>query len=223
MTKQKPHLSFTILLLSFFITLYSFVFPIKAHALFGALETAELLSEGQYRVGLAPQLYLGNGGGVDGSAFLDIPVRTDMNSRFEIGTGVTDFWASASLKWVPYPDFEKQPAIGVRGQFIYLRERDINFYNTQIMPLISKKYNSQYGQIIPYAGLPFTLIYEKNTNNFVITKLCLGSEWTIKNDFQAGAELALDLYNGSTQYAYTASTLSVFFNFQFDETIGFKK
>ena len=194
-----------------------------AKASFGVLETAEILPKGYYRVGLAPQLYLGNGGGLDTSAFLDMNVTSDISSRFELGSGVTDFWASASAKWAPYPDYENQPAMGLRGQFTYLRDNNVSFYNTQITPIISKKYQTSRGLFIPYAGVPFTLIYEKNTNNFMISKLCLGSEWEVTNAFQTGAELSLDLYNGGSAYTFTATTLSVYLNFVFDETIGFKK
>ncbi|MGZ3691740.1 MAG: hypothetical protein ACXVAX_09560 [Pseudobdellovibrio sp.] len=196
---------------------------LTAHASFNVLETAEILPAGQNRIGFAPQLYLGNGGGLDTSAYLDIPVDRDMNARFELASGTTDFWASGALKWVPYPDYEKQPAIGVKAQFMVMRDNNSNFYNTQITPLVSKKYQSKIGQIIPYAGLPMTLVYNTSTNNFIMTKLCIGSEWTNRPDFQTGIELGIDLYNGSTSDTYTASTLSVYFNFQFDEKIGFKK
>ena len=223
MNKMNKHLSFSIR-----IFVVSALFGIgflssKSFAAFGLLETAEIIPQGVYRVGFAPELYMGNGGGIDTSAFLDLYTGPSLNSRFEIGSGVTDFWAAASAKWVPYPDYGNQPAIGLRGKFIYLREADINFYNTQIAPIFSKRYTTDRGVFIPYAGLPMTFIYEKSSNNFTISKLCFGTEWESSRAFQAGAELAIDLYNGSSAYAYTASTISVFFNFQFDEKIGFKK
>jgi hypothetical protein len=195
----------------------------KSNAAFGLLETAEIIPSGIYRVGVAPQLYLGNGGGLDTSAYLDMFVTDSVNSRFEIGSGVSDFWAAASAKWVPYPDYQNQPAMGVRGKLIYMRDADTNFYDTQISPVISKRYVTDKGTFIPYAGLPITYIFEKSTSNFTISKLCFGTEWVSNSAFQAGAELALDLYNGGSAYTYTASTLSLFFNFQFDERIGFKK
>jgi len=192
-------------------------------AAFGLLETAEIIPAGVYRVGAAPQLYLGNGGGVDDSAFLDFNVGESINSRLEIGSGVSDFWASAAAKFVPYPDYQNQPAMGIRGKVIYMRESDTNFYNTQIAPIFSKKYSSERGEFISYAGLLISFIFENSSNNFTISKLCLGSEWVLNPAAHAGVELAMDLYNGGSTYTYTASTLSLFFNFQFDERIGFKK
>lgn len=217
---NKLAIQLRILLQIFVITFFS---ATPVYAAFVLLETAEIIPAGVYRVGAAPQLYMGNGGGVDGSAFLDLNTGQSLNTRLEIGTGITDFWASASAKFVPYPDYQNQPAMGLRGKFIYMRESDTNFYNTQIAPIFSKKYSTSRGEFIPYAGLPVTFIYEKSSNNFTISKLCFGTEWVLSPAFNAGAELAIDLYNGGSTYTYTASTLSLFFNFQFDERIGFKK
>jgi hypothetical protein len=220
MNKIKTQLRTT---LKIFVLFSVLIISPKCFAVFGLLETAEIIPSGVYRVGVAPQLYTGNGGGLDTSAYLDMFVTDSVNSRFEIGSGVTDFWAAASAKWVPYPDYMNQPAIGLRGKFIYVREADTNFYNTQIAPIFSKRYTTDKGTFIPYAGLPITYIYEKSSNNFTISKLCFGTEWVQSSAFQAGAELALDLYNGGSTYTYTASMISVFLNFQFDERIGFKK
>ena len=210
------------LVLSFTLTLALTWSPL-ASAFMGVGETAEIIPQGQYRIGFAPQLYMGNGGGVDVGAYLDMNIDTSINSRFELGSGVTQFWASGSLKWVPFPDYERQPAIGGRAVLMYVRDNNQNFFNTQITPIVSKKYDTKIGRMIPYAGLPFTFIYENSVDNFVISKLCFGSEWEVKKDFQTGAELSIDLYNGSTTYGFTATSLTLFFNFQFDEKIGFKK
>lgn len=213
--------------LSKFFCLFAILFclGLPARAFLGVHETAEILPPGQYRVGLIPQFYIGQkskefysgtGGGSDHGAFLDMWVDRDINARLMIGTGSTDFWASGSVKWAPYPDFENQPAIGLRGRLIYVREASSNFYNTQITPIISKKYQLESALLIPYVGVPVTFIYEKSSHNYTALQLAAGSEWVIQKDFQAGAELGLDLAN-------TTTTLSIYLNFEFDETKGFKK
>ena len=200
----------TCLILAFFLT------PLKAQAFLGLNETAEIIPDDRYKVGVIPQLYMGKGGGTEVGVFFDMFVADDINSRFEIGSGVTDFWASGSAKWVPFPDYEKQPAIGFRGKFIYARELNANFYNSQLAVLVSKKFRNRVGEFIPYAGVPVTFIYEKNTNNFMASQLVLGSEWVLNKEFQMGAELDIDL-------AYTTTALSMYLSFQFDDNIGFKK
>jgi hypothetical protein len=200
---------FTIITLTLIYSLSSFGF-------LGLHETAELIPTGQNRIGIIPQLYVANGGGLDTAFFLDIFAGQDLNSRFEVGSGVNDFWAAGSIKWIPYPDYEKQPAMGLRGKFIFVREQNRSFYNTQLAPMLSKKVQTTQGLLIAYTGLPVTFIYEKNTNNFMVSQFCFGSEWVISKDFQMGAEFEMSLNNAT-------NTLSAYLNFQFDEKIGFKK
>jgi hypothetical protein len=209
--------------LQYFVFFSLIIVSQKSHAVFGLLETAEIIPSGVYRVGVAPQLYLGNGGGLDTSAFLDMYIQDSVNSRIEIGSGVTDFWASASAKWVPYPDYENQPAIGFRGKLIYIRDADTNLYSAQVSPIFSKRYSTEKGTFVPYAGLPLSYVYENSSHSLTVSKLCFGTEWVANSAFQAGTELELDLGNSGSSYTSTASTLSLFLNFQFDERIGFKK
>jgi hypothetical protein len=196
--------------------LFFFFFTSHSFAFLGVNETAELIPAGQYRVGYIPQNYLGNGGGLENGMFLDIPIDQDINSRVELGFGVTDFWASGSIKWIPIPDYQNQPAMGLRGKIILAREMTDSFFNTQITPMLSKKYKTDRGTFIPYTGLPITLIYENSTKNTNTTQFCFGSEWVVSPKFQMGAEIDLSI-SGDT------NMLSLYFNFQFDERIGFKK
>ncbi len=177
-------------------------------------ETGELVKDGEYRVGLAPQLRLANGGGTNFSAFFDMYIKEDVNSRFEVGGGTTDFWTSASAKWVPYPDYDKQPAVGVKGAFIYARDNTSNLYNFQVTPLISKIFNSRWGKLTPYLGVPFTLVY--SGSSVTATQLVIGSEWNAREDFQLGAELDLNL-------SRTTTALTFHINVPFDGETGFRK
>ena len=196
-----------------------------AHAYLGVNESAEIIPNGHYRVGVIPEFFLGSNpsdyytgkdGGSDYSAFLDMNVQRDINARFVLGTGTTDFWAGAFAKWVPYPDYENQPAIGVRGGFMFVREQSSNFYDLQVTPIISKKYETQAGALLPYVGVPLTLVYEKSSHNFTAVQMAVGSDWEFQKDSQLGAELDMDLKN-------TTTTISLHLNLEFDETKGFKK
>ena len=192
------------------------LFSLNSFAFLGVHETAELLPAGLNRVGIIPQLYVANGGGIEAAFFLDLSLAENLNSRIEVGSGVTDFWVAGSVKWIPYPDHDKQPALGLRGKLIYAREKNVNFYNTQLTPMLSKKVQTANGLFIPYAGLPITFIYQSSTQNFRAEQFCFGSEWVINQDFQVGAEFEMSLNNA-------INTISAYLNFQFDEKIGFKK
>ena len=177
-------------------------------------ETAELVKEGDYRIGFIPQLILSNGGGSNMGVFFDMPVESDINSRFIIGGGNTDFWASASVKWVPYPDYEKQPAIGLRGSLTYARDANANFYDIQATPIISKIVDSQWGKMNPYVGLPITIVH--STLSATLMQFVVGTEWVEKKDYQIGAEFDFNLSNTNT-------ALTFHFNFPFNGSTGFRK
>ena len=199
----------------------TFLLARTSYAYFSISETSELLKKESYRVGVIPQLLLTSGGGSNLAAFFDMPVEDDINTRFMIGSGNTDFWGSASAKWVPYPDYEKQPAIGFRGSFIYARynvlNQSSNFYNFQFTPIISKIVNSRWGNMNPYIGLPLTIIYGPSTST--VMQLVVGNEWIELKDFQIGAEFDLDLSNSKA----STSALTLHFNFPFDGTTGYRK
>ena len=177
-------------------------------------ETAELIKEGDYRIGVIPQLILSSGGGSNLGVFFDMPVEDDINSRFIIGGGSTDFYASASVKWVPYPDYERQPAIGLRGALTYARDGVANFYNLQATPIISKNVDTQWGKMIPYVGLPVTIVH--STISATLIQFVVGSEWVDRKDFQIGGEFDFNLSNTNT-------ALTLHFNFPFDGNTGFRK
>ncbi|MEQ1724021.1 MAG: hypothetical protein ABL930_12665, partial [Pseudobdellovibrio sp.] len=178
-------------------------------------ETAELVKEDNYRVGLFPQFYLANGGGSNYGAFFDMYIDNDVNARFVIGGGTTDFWTSASAKWVPFPDYQQQPAIGFRGQFTYARDNNLNFYNLQITPIISKIVDTQIGKLNPYIGVPLTLIYS-NSSSTTAAQFAVGAEWIDRADFQFGGEIDLNLTN-------TTTSISLHLNFPFDGNTGFRQ
>lgn len=212
-----------------FVSLFCFLFCFltfsQTQAFLGLHESAEIIPAGHYRVGVIPQFYVGSTPGnfyagrensSDFGAFLDMNILPDLNARVVLGTGTTDFWAAGYAKWVPYPDYQNQPAIGVRGGLIYVREGNSNFYNTQITPLISKHYETSSGLLTPYVGVPVTFIYEKTSNNFTALQMAIGTDWDFQKDSQLGVELDMDL-------AKTTTTLSLHLNLEFDETKGFKK
>lgn len=181
-------------------------------------ETSEVLKKDHYRLGVIPQVLLTSSGGTNIGAFLDLPIDNDINSRFIIGSGNTSFWTSASVKWVPYPDYEKQPAMGIRGALIYARDTSEDFYNLQLTPIISKIIDSEWGQMIPYVGLPITVIHNNSSATTVI-QFAAGTEWSERQDFQVGAEFDLNL--SDTTLASNALTFHI--NFPFDGNIGFRK
>jgi hypothetical protein len=178
-------------------------------------ETAEILPDNFYKIGIAPQLIISDGGGFNVGVFADMHLFDDVDGRITFGSGKTDFWTQASMKWVPFPDVDRQPAMGLRGGLGYARDEDLNFVNFQITPLISKKADTRYGNMIPYVGLPVTYISTKDTS-FTATQFTLGAEWFPTSDRHIGAELNLNLNK-------SFSSVSVYFSFPFEGSTGYIK
>ncbi len=206
-----------------FIFLTAFVLSRPSVAYMTVNETAEILPEGFFKFGVAPQLKITDEAGINVAVYFDSHLVDDVNFRLELGTGITNFWTQASLKWVPFPDVDRQPAMGVRGAVIYARDENRrekgapqrDFYSVQITPIISKIADTSYGKMIPFAALPITFINTKN-DTFTATQFAVGAEWFSHSDIHFGAEFDMNLNNSST-------SISSFISFPFDNTIGYKR
>ena len=185
----------------------------NAQAIMGINETGEVLPNNYYKVGVAPEAVLSNGGGFNVSVFADMHLFDSADGRITFGSGKTDFWTMVSLKWIPFPDVDRQPAIGLRGGVGYIRDEDTNFTTLQVTPIISKKADTQYGNMIPYVGLPVTFISTKD-ESYVASQFTVGAEWFPRVDRHVGFELNLNM-NKST------SNISVFFSFPFEGSTGY--
>ena len=178
-------------------------------------ETAEILPEGFYKLGLQPQLILSDSSGFNMGVYFDTYLAESLNGRIEIGGGKTDFWTTASVKWVPIPDVDRQPALGIRGGLIYARSDSSNFYNFQITPIVSKKADTRYGEMVPFVALPITFL-NTNTKSTVATQFAIGAEWFQNKEINYGGELDMNMSNSFT-------SVSAFISFPFDGSTGYKK
>jgi hypothetical protein len=191
------------------------LFALQSKSHLALLETAEILPDNYYVIGIAPQLRLSDGGGVDVAAFASMHAFQDTDARITIGGGETDFWTMASLKWVPFPDVDRQPAMGIKAGIGYVRFDDENITEFQIAPIVSKRADTRYGKMIPYISVPVT--FQKCScvkNNESATQLTIGSEWFPQEDRHIGAEFNLNLKNST-------SSLAVYFSFPFEASTGY--
>jgi hypothetical protein len=206
-----------------FIFLTAFILSRPSQAYMTVNETAEILPEGFFKFGVAPQLKLSDDSGLNVGVYFDSNLIDDINFRVELGGGKTDFWTQASLKWVPFPDVDRQPAMGIRGAVSYARDdidykgsrKNYDFYNIQIAPIISKIADTRYGKMIPFVALPITFVNNKDSS-YTASQFAVGAEWFSNRDMHVGAEFDLNLNN-------SFSSISTFISFPFDNSIGYKK
>lgn len=121
-------------------------------------------------------------------------INDELQADMEIGSGNFDVMLGAFLKWVPIPDFEKQPALGVRAGFSYINTDKYSQTSVSAMPFVSKGIDSVNGRFVPYFGLPFAVNSNKNSTYFS-SRIAVGAEWTHPEykQFHGVAELGLEL------------------------------
>ncbi|MEK2645249.1 hypothetical protein [Bdellovibrio sp. BCCA] len=189
----------------------------SAHAYLSIAESGEIVPAGMYQVGVEPQLLMNKGGGANFDVFFDTHINDATSARITMGAGAVDFNAFVSAKWMPFPDVENQPAMGLRVGAGLARDEDENLLQLQVAPLVSKKFDTEYGLAVPYLAVPFTFLNTKEENT-VASNLTVGSEFHYAdwNQVTLGGEVGLDL---NKSYSY----ISIFATFPFESQKGFGK
>jgi hypothetical protein len=179
----------------------------QAFAVLEVGESGEVTGQGMNRVGLVPQVKTSNGGGANISAFFDSGLNDSTSARLWAGTGDTDFDLGGSLKWVPIPDYENQPALGLRGSAFYLRDGSVSSSVLRVEPLISKKFDVDIGELTPYASLPL-MVQTRDSSSTTEMQLTVGSEYVHPDvkKLRFGAELGFDLKDS---FSYIAAYVSI--------------
>ncbi|MGZ3775037.1 MAG: hypothetical protein ACXVCY_14200 [Pseudobdellovibrionaceae bacterium] len=194
-----------------------FFLSTTAQAYLSIAESGEMVPPGKYQVGVEPQLLLNKGGGANFDVFFDSSINESTSARVQMGAGAIDFNAFASVKWIPFPDVNNQPAMGLRVGAGLARDEQQNILQLQVAPLLSKKYDTEYGLTVPYLAVPFNFLNSK-TENVVATNLVVGSEFHYVDwkEVTLGGELGIDL---NKSYSY----ISIFATFPFESQKGFGK
>lgn len=190
--------------------------PSAQAAYLAVAESGEILPDGQYQFGLAPQILLNEGGGGTVSGFIDVPVNDSTSFRAQAGLGKVDFHAAGSIKYIPFPDFDNQPAMGIKGGLWYARWQEENWLTLQVAPLASRRLQTEHGVLIPYIALPINLVSRKE-RNFTGVQVAFGSEWkhpTWEHLLLTG-ELAISLND-------SVSAMTIGLSFPFDGQRGFR-
>ena len=187
---------------SFFI-IFVFAFSLPSFAFYTTQESAEVTKPGTYKIGGEPQVMLAGGSGLNLSAFVDRGLTDSTSVRGYLGFGDIDFVAGVSYKWIPYPDYQNQPAMGLKVEGLYGREGNNNIFGVKLHPLISKKFDTDAGLFIPYGSIPIGTVSIGSKNDFTV-QLVGGTEFISPKleRWHFGAELGV---NASNSVGYIAS------------------
>lgn len=133
----------------------AFVFTTKVFAYNSIINTGNVTESGSYKLGSELQFLTDDPSGANVLIFVDLPTKSQsLDYRLKFGTGTTDINMGVAAKWMPIPDLQKQPAMGILFDFDWISDEDLDLTTFRVAPLISKKFGWEYGSMTPYAAIP---------------------------------------------------------------------
>jgi len=193
---------FSFLLASLILVLFS----TKALAYYSTIDTGELLPSDTYRAIIETQFVTDPSNGVNFVGRFDGAIDDETGYRALLGFGETDFHFGGFVKWIPIPDLDNQPAIGVLAGVLYANDGSLDILSLRLHPLISKKFELEAGVLTPYASLPFG-IQSIDGKTTLPLQLAVGSEYKPKQfeKLYFGGELGFDLAKSYTYFSLFAA------------------
>jgi len=190
-----------------FLTFLFFGLQVQAFLTIG--ESGDMVEANHYRLGLEPQLRISNGSGGNLGIYVDGAINDEWNWRAEMGTGDTDFWFTGSAKWIPIPDFKKQPAIGLRLDASLGRDHNDSFSVFRVAPMVGKGFETEVGRFTPYIAVPVGIWATRGTSDN-ISHFVIGSEGKFEEakGYLFSAEMG---FNMSKAFSYISGTVSYLF------------
>lgn len=182
-----------------------FIAP-QSWAFYSTMDTGEVLEQGKYQIGAETQFITNNDSGANLIGRFDGGISEEAGFRGEVGFGTTDLHLGGFFKWVPIPDYQDQPAIGITSGLVFAEYSGHSELSVRFHPIVSKGFTTEFGKITPYGSIPFGLrSYDNDTD--VPVQLTGGSElhfneiplWRFK------AEVGFDLNDAFTYISLGAS------------------
>ncbi|MGE0763996.1 MAG: hypothetical protein AB7N80_12010 [Bdellovibrionales bacterium] len=143
---------------------------------YSMMDTGRLLTDGHYKLGAETQFITEGDDGINLSATIDGPWNEELNWRGLVGFGTTDIFLGGFVKWVPFPDADKQPAVGVLFGVLYANYEDISELNLRAHPFVSKNFSLEIGDLTPYAALPLGLRTADGDTDLT-SQIAIGAEY----------------------------------------------
>lgn len=149
----------------------------NANAFLETVDTGELVGKDSYRAYGGINAIFNDVEGVNVMGRISTGILEESEVQLELGFGSVDFNVGAYYKWVPIPDYENQPAVGIKIGGHYGRIANNDLVNISGVPLISKKFKTELGDFSPYGALPISLHFISGKTNLGLAAN-LGTQWT---------------------------------------------
>jgi hypothetical protein len=106
---------------------------------------------------------------------MDMGIDESSGVRAILGTGATALQWGLYYKWVPIPDYRKQPAMGLLGGFTVTQMDGKSAVTMKVHPMISKRLTSDIGDVVPYISVPVGIRFSDGKTTVPVL-LALGAE-----------------------------------------------
>ena len=179
--------------------------PLPSLAYLGTIDSGVLVPVNQYRLILEPQLSPYNL-----AAHFDAGISDSSQLRISLGAGESATHLDFSVKYIPYPDVDNQPAIGYKIGTLFASEKgNTSSLAFRFTPIISKTYEIDKNHLTPYLALPLGVSIQKSTSK-TPSHFVLGAEFSPPStpDMQFGAEIGANLRDS---FSYVSAFISFYF------------
>lgn len=177
-------------------------FSLPAQSYLSTFDTGHILPQNTYKLGFEAQL----GNSSNFTSRFDHPLNESSSLRALLGTGDVLLHAGVQWKWVPIPDYDVQPAIGLITGVIYGQKARIDTWTLQAHPFISKEYEWPEGSVTPYLASPIGLAFSEGVVKTPL-HIVLGSEWKLSRFKKVKflSELGFRLDQSETYFSFGTS------------------
>lgn len=169
----------------------------SAHAYFATIDTGDLIAPGKFQASVEPQLILNKYDGFNLVGRFDTGINDSSSVRGILGFGKVDFQLGGMYKYIPFPDLPSQPAIGFETGALLARVDGKTEFSLRFHPLVSKKFETEIGDLTPYGSLPFGVTSRSGEDTFVPLQFEVGAELRPLNmpNLSFFAELGINISN----------------------------
>ena len=173
------------------------------------VDSGHLLRPGKNEFSAHTQIISQKEGGLDFNLFIQMDEgflqRRDFNIRYFAGIGESGFLTGSFLKWIPFPNYRYQPAIGASAGISYnLMNTRAHYLSLHLRPLISKEFETAVGKFIPYLSLPGSIRIENFSKVQFPLRLSMGIRGELFfihfHKFECNIEFSTDLSQATASY-----------------------
>ena len=174
------------------------------------LDTGDILKQKTYRVTVVPQFLFTENVGVNLGSRIDFGLNKVSELGALVGFGASGFQLGSYYKLVPFPDLDSQPAVGLKVGFDYARKNSTNSLALRAIPLLSKKFKTNFADFNVFSSLPISFHTSDVSDGSWSIQLVGGTEINFPQLEFMNFAAEIGLLSGGTQSSYISFALVLY-------------